>query len=364
MSTFEIRVNGRIFTLWETASYGRSIDNLCGKFSFSSSNKIPEQYPVKKGDAVQIFLDKKKVLTGFVDDTANKGTRRGSFIGVSGRDKTSDIVDSSIPPEAKNIEGPVSLKAICEIVIKGLKSDIIVIVDPQISIKEFSSEELQAGMSAGNSFEFLNNFARKRQVYLGTNKDGNLIIYRPGKLKASTVIRHEKNDPRNNVKEWSSKNSDASRFNMYVARSQDNVGANDSSDYFGQGSSRLGSAIDDEIRESRYFEVICEESMSDQEALERAKEESNLRRARSFGYEVTLPDISQENGDLWQIGQIVTVRDFKCNIYGKFLNKAILLTQTLDGSNSVLNIAEPDAYNVIASLSKTDARKSKINVGF
>lgn len=363
MSTFEIRVEGRAFTFWERATYSRSLDELCGSFSFSSSEKVGETYPVKKGQKVEIFINKTVVLTGFVDDIINEGSLDGSLVTVIGRDKTSDIVDSSVPSNAKAIDGPVSLRSLCRIVIRGLGADIEA-EDETGLILDFTSEDLQAGASAENAFDFLNSFARKRQVYLRTNGAGNLIIFRPGQIKASTILRNEKNNQRNNVKKWSSRNSDVERYHTYVARSQGNIGANPLTDYAGESSSVEGVAIDEEIRDSKYLEIICEESMKTNESTDRAKEESNLRRARSFRYKATLAGIQQDDGSLWDTGLLVTVRDFRCGIFGQFLSRKIALSQSISGSTTTLVVAEPDAYNLEPTLSKTDARKSKINEGF
>ena len=365
MAIFEVRVNGRVYAFWEEATYTRSLDDLCGTFSFTTSDKHPpDTYPVNKGDALQVFINRTALLTGFVDTINIRGSEAGTFVNVSGRDKTQDIVDSSVPPDAKNIEGPISFVSLCETVISGLGANIQVI-DQTGGVPDFTATDLQAGATAENAFYFLESFARKRQIYLNTNGNGDLVLFRPGRVTSSTVLRNEIGGERNNVKAWESQNTDTARFNQYVVRSQDNIGFDEAMEYFGEGNSRSGTATDSAIRSSRYFEIIAEESMNDSDSSNRAAEESNLRRTRSFSYLAAIAEIVQDNGELWDVGITVPVVDQKCDVNGQFLIRTLRMSQNVEGgTETILTVSEPDAYNLNAQLSARDARRAQVNRGF
>lgn len=363
MNNFEIRVNRRIFTLWEDASYNRSLDYLCGSFSFSTTDKSPLPYPVKKGDEVEISINGSTVLSGFVEKISIKGSLSGTSVDVSGRDKTADIVDSSVPEGAKNNEGSFSLSSLCSAVISGLGVS-VGIVDDSGGIEPFTEKDLQAASSGSNAFDFLNNFARKRQVYLITSPGGDMILYRPGGRFASTVIRNEQNNRLNNVLSWSCENSDEQRYNQYKVKSQDNIGFDKDANSDNEGMQRKGIAFDDDIRNTRYLEIIGEESMKDTEAKDRADEEANLRRARGFSYGAELAGITQDNGELWQIGQLVEIRDYRSGVYGYYLAKDIEIKQGLDGSYTSLTLVEPDAYLVAPTKTKKSKRLAKTTERF
>ena len=118
--TLEIFVNGHIFSNWKTASLSRSIDENTGKFQFTSSNVIPADYPVRDGDAVQCLINGEPRLTGFCDVLESFVEDGVDTITVAGRDNTSDIIDSSMPDEVKNIFGPLSFIELCSKVISAL----------------------------------------------------------------------------------------------------------------------------------------------------------------------------------------------------------------------------------------------------
>lgn len=358
MSIFEVRVNGSKFSLWESVSVSRSIDNLCGTFSISTSNK-PSSYPVKLGDVIQILINNVIVLTGFVEQFSGSGDLQSDQITLSGRDLTADIVDSSLPEQAKNIEGAVTLQNLCEAVIGGLGIS-IAIIDESGGIAAFSEDDLQAGQSGGNAFQYLESFARKRQVYLQTSSEGDLVIFRPGNERAASSLTHKLNEVNNNVKSWNVNLSSSQRFGTYVCRSQDNVGFNFESDYSGDGNNRNGEAVDQDIRATRYLELIAEETMTDKDCVQRAKEESNLRRAKSLEYTATVAGAEQIDGSLWELGKLVKIDDEFANVRGIFLIKSIGYNHSLAGTETQIVVAQPDAYNVKDIISKNVSRKAKI----
>jgi prophage tail gpP-like protein len=362
MSKFEVRVNGEKLDLWESISVSRSIDTLCATFSIATSNK-PFSYPVKLGDKVQILINNLIILTGYVEQLNGNGGLSSDQITISGRDITCDIVDSSLPEDAKNIEGAVTLINLCQVVIAGLNIPIGVL-DQTEGVAPFSEDDLQAGASGGNAFQYLEQFARKRQVYLQSSNLGDLIIFRPGEERSASSLTHKINDPNNNVKTWNINLTTANRFGVYVCRSQDNVGFNASSDYSGDGNNRNGQAVDQNIRDSRYLEIIAEETMNDSDCVERAKEESNIRRSKGLEYSATVAGAEQIDGSLWDIGKLVRVDDDFANINGIFLIKTISYSHSLSGTETNIVVAQPDAYNVQDVVSKKTSRKAKIGERF
>lgn len=364
-SEFEIRVNGQRFTLWEKASINRSLDTLCGSFTFVTSYK-PSNYPVKLGDTIQILINGISIITGFVFEIMPGGSERSDTVTVAGRDKTADILDSSLPNNAKNTEGVTTLKALCEKVISGLGADIKVI-DQTGGISSFKAKDSEYGASISNSFDFLYGFARKRQTYLITNGEGNLVLFKPSiNNKASSAILHEYNGVNNNVKKWNAVLSNTQRFNKYVCRSSDNYGFDDDSDYSeGSGNDRIGKAIDSEIRASRYLEILAEESMDNAECVKRAKEEANLRRAKGIVYNCTVAGAVQADGSLWDIGQFVKVRDDFAGVKGLFIINSIACSQDIsEGTLTQMQVSQPDAYQAKDVIDKQTARKASIGEKF
>lgn len=355
---FEIRINGIPYTRWETATVSRSIDNSSGTFSFSTSSLAPKDFHIKRGDPVSILISGEPKITGFVDQINANGDSASHTVNVLGRDNVCDLIDSSVPDAAKVIEGPISLKKLCENVISSLDINII-IEDISGVINTFTEEELQAAESGDKCMDYLQSYARKKQVFLIPSGNGKLLIFRPGADKATSQLLHELGNNQNNVKSWSVSHKQDGRYNKYICRSQDNIGFSESAEYSTEGMDRNGEITDNEIRTGRRLEINAEESMDDDECLERAKEESNIRRARSTEYIAVVVGTQQIDGKVWDIGQRVTIKDDIANVKGSFIIRSVEYSTSLNqGEQTRITCAPIDAYKVQAVASKSDKRKS------
>lgn len=364
--SFEIRVNGQPFGLWESASVNRSIDRNSGVFRFSNSAAVPlSEYPVKGGDFVEVLILGVRKVAGFVDQVTDGMDDNSHTIEVSGRDNVADLIDSSVPDNAKVSEGPISLKKLCETVVSAIGAKIKIIQEvPDIS--DFTSEDLQAAGSGETCMSYLVSFARKRQVYLVPDGSGNLVIFRPvqgDKIPAPLV--HRRNGTRNNVLTYSAIRSQQNRFNKYLCRSQDNFGFDGFAEYFGDGTDRNDEVTDSQIRTSRYLEIQSEESMTDSECKKRAAEEANIRRALGTEYTPTVADIKQTDGTIWDFGQFANVVDEYADISGLFLIKSVeYAIDITKGSRTRLTCVPPDAYQVEAEPTKESKRSASTGTTF
>lgn len=355
---FEIRINGVPYTRWESASVSRSIDNSSGQFNFSTSDLSPKEFPIKRGDPVVVLVGGVAKCTGFVDQINASGDSTSHTITVSGRDNTSDLIDSSTPASVRVIEGPISLQKICTDVITALGANIQV-DDVSGVANVFISTELQASENGDKCMEFLQSYSRKKQVFLIPSGDGRLLIFRPGAELATSPILHQLGNDQNNVKSWNLSQKQDGRYNKYICRSQDNIGFDEGADYGPDGMNRKGEVVDPNIRQGRTLEINAEESMNDDQCLERAKEEANIRRARSTEYSVVVVGNQQVDGKVWDIGQRTTVKDDIAGINGSFIIRSVEYTIELgQGEQTKIVFAPIDAYKVQAATTKTDARKS------
>jgi prophage tail gpP-like protein len=366
--SIEVRINGIVFTLWETALVQRSIDSNAGVFRFTNSSSTPiRDYPLKAGDFIEILIDCYKKISGFIDDFIDGGDAGSHTISISGRDNIQDLIDSSVPDSAKVTDGQISLKALIERVIASLPEPPKIKVIEQITgLADFTEEEIEAAGSGETCMAYLVNFARKRQVYLVPDGAGNMLIYRPDRSnKAKGALIHKPDNPTNNVLNYSTKRSQQGRFRKILCRSQDNFGFDPLADYSGDGTDRKSEAIDDQMRATRYLEIQAEESMSDAECLERASEEVNIRRASGEGYTATLQGHAQTDGTVWDFGQFVQVDDEFADIQGEFLIKAVEWSENLrQGITTRLVCVPPDAYQVIAEPTPETKRTAKTGTAF
>lgn len=358
---FEIRHNGIPYVPWESATFNRSLDSNCGQFSFISSNPFSPAFPFRIGDKVQIVINKITVINGFIDKITASGDLQGHRLEIAGRDKVSDLIDSSMPDSVKSIKGPISLKAMAERIISALGAAIKVI-DQTGGIADFAADDLQASESGQRCMDFLVSFARKRQVYLITNGDGDLVIFKPRGQKVNTQLLHQIGGASNNVKTASLEVNISARYAKYVVRSQSNFATGASQAYGAAHVSVTGDALDPEIRASRYLEVQGEQSMTAAEAAQRASEESNLRRAKGLNYTATIHGSTQIDGSPWDIGFLVDAFDDYNGVRGELLMYAVSTSIDLtNGSETTIGCSPADAYRAIAKPSRKTKRKSKLD---
>jgi len=358
--TFEIQVSGRPFRLWETAKVSRSIDDNTGKFSFTNSSLLPSDFPVKAGDPVRILVNGTPIVTGYVDEVGASGSVDNHAITVSGRDSTADLIDSSLPDAVKSLDGLMDIKSLSERVIAALGANIQVV--DTTGLQNYIWDLKIDGSTTETCINFLMNYARKLQVYMIADGRGRLQIFRPGGTRASSPLLHLSTNRSNNVKSWNVRIGYQSRYNTYICRSQDNIGFDEEADYGEEGTSRTGIVVDSTIRTGRLLEIGAEESMNDTECGGRANEEANLRRARSTEYTALVAGVTQSNGDLWSLGDRVTVQDDFSGLRGDFLIRAIQYSIGIrEGSQTEITIAPIDAYTVQGTVTAGNKRLGQVS---
>lgn len=363
MANFSIKVNGESFELWKSATVIRSVDENAGSFRLISTYAPDGVYPIDVGDSVEVLINGITKIKGFVDEISSSADTTDHTIDISGRDNTSDLIDSSLP--IRTFKGDISFKNLCETIIRELGANIQVI--DQSNIDLILSEEQLSGDTGDTCMEFLMSFARKRNIFLVPSGDGNLILFRPVFEEADTpLLNLEPNNPLNNIKSRNWRKSSQNLFYKYSVKSQDNVGFDLSSDYSeGNGTNRTGEVIDDSIRQTRFFEIVSEESMTDTECKNRSSEESNIRRTRSQEYTAVVPGVSQQSGNLWDFGLVVTIRDEPAGISGKFFIRSVTYHMSKDeGSRTTIVCAPPDAYKMTSVPSPLDDRKFNFSTIF
>jgi len=360
--SIDIRVGGLPFSLWESATVQRSIDANCGVYRLTNSSSSPiKDYPVKVGSFNEVVIGNVRKVAGFVDEMSDNQDKDTHAVVISGRDNLQDLIDSSVPDSAKVTEGQISLTALCEKVIASMPTPPkIKVINLVTGLADFTEDDLEAAESATFCMEFLVAFARKRQVYLVADGNGNLLIYRPDtKNKASCSLINVVGGKNNNVLNYSVVHSQQNRFAKILCRSQDNFGFDPFADEDGGGTDRKDQAVDKDIRGTRYLEIQAEETMTDTECKERAAEEVNIRRAMGTVYTATVAGHTQPDGTVWDFGQFVDVQDDLADVTGEFLIKSVEWSEdTRTGSRTRIVCVKSDAYQVIAEPTAATSRKS------
>ncbi len=344
----EVRVNGKTFNRFKSASGLFSDDTFAGEFDITTSMQPNNNSFLKMGDFVEVFLDGIQKHSGFLESVGDVEDRNSHDIKFIGRDSVGDLIDSSVPDNVKSLEGVEKFSALVQLCIDGLGlTDTIKVID-QVGATFGDSTKLKAASTGQTCGAFLQDNARIVQVFLNNDGKGNVLIRRPsGQLKTTLQLIPGANN--NNIKSSNLKIDWKQRFNRYTIYSNSSLSSDSAtvSDI-----NNKGEAFDNEIRKSRVWEKISDKPMTASQCKRAAEEEANIRRGRSFDYNCTVAGYSA-NGELWEPGLLVPVKDDQKGISGLFQTSTIRWSFDGGGENVTISITYPDKGFVEPELTPT-----------
>lgn len=366
MSEIILKVNDKNYANWTELSIRRSVDEFCGSFAFTSTDTQDQGYPVKRGDAVEVLVDGVTKVKGFIDQIRADYSIGSHTISVVGRDNVSNVIDSDVPNNWKVAENVTKIKGfetMCRFILNATGNRDIPIVNEAGTIPNFTDEEKQEAEPGQKAMDFLASFARKRNVYLNTDGNGAFRIFRPQSNPATDSISLVKTIPnQNNVLSRTFVSGEADRYRTVVVRSQENPSGGF---YDFTAADATGTATDSDVRSGRILDFMAEETMTNAECKNRAKEEVNIRRARSVEYTCTVAGASQSDGTPWDYGFTIAVADETADIFGTFFIRSATITKSLDrGTITQLVLVPPDAYKVKDELTAQDRRKTNLGTKY
>ena len=361
---FILKVNSQNYTNWDNLNIYRSVDEFSGSFNFETSDNDPNSagYPIRANDAVQVLINNTPMITGFVDEIESNFEKHSHTISVRGRDNLRNLIDTDIPQNWKqddNVGRIANFEELCRLVIAATGNNDIPIVNTVENIPDFSEQDTEESQAGQKALEFLSSFARKRNLYLNSDGNGALRIYRPENIRASDdLLLLLGNDPRNNIKSRNIIYNTVDRVRTVTVRSQQNF----SLGFFSfLDRDTEGTATDTEISTGRHLEIISEEGMTNAECEARAREEINVIRARSTQYSCVISGAVQSNGVPWNYGFVVLLVDEVSRVFGDFFIREVSITQSKnEGTNTVLTLAPSDAYRVIADIPQQERRLKEL----
>jgi prophage tail gpP-like protein len=359
-----IEINGNRYTAFKEIQINKSLDSLSGTFSFVAVAEADVGFPLKVGDSCVIYIDEFSVINGYIEKLTGSAEKDQQSVTVSGRDKTCDVIDSTL---GDNIEftAPISLVDITK---RTLKIAGITGVDVSTDVKDlqdFTKDELSgiAGKTGDTLFDFLESYARMRQVLMTADNDGNILYTRAPKNASNIQILREYDDfnNRNNIISASWDIDNTKRFNKYVFHTQTSLvafnllgsdGAGDSQSTANDQITQVNSeATDKEIRAGRTYHVIAEQSLSEENMKKRATWEGTVRKARAFSYTPKCVGFFTPDGqDIWRINTLLRVIDDYASINCLLLVNSINFSATLDSGGNITTLGLVPAQSYTTSL--------------
>jgi len=335
------------FKTFKRVVVSRSIDNVCGEFSITLTRPVDNSTPFKVGEVLDIKIDNTQVMRGKIYSIDPEGDAGDDVIIISGRDITGDLIDSTVPDDSKVYTDGARLFDIAGSIIrsKGMDKVLTAVNGTGAEIDPFTTTEIISCEIGDTVVEFLFKYCRKRQVFLNTTVNGNLLFFRANGRETGNRVINLLSDNENNVISYKAKFNLAQRFYKYICKTQ-------SSEAWTSGAvDSQGEALDTGVSNFRELEFKLEEGFNGaSECKARAIEEANVRRARAFEYSATVQGFKDKV--MWGINQFVTVHDDRSGVHGKFLIKGVeYVIDNRKGSTTRLTIVDQDAYTAEAAIS-------------
>ena len=363
-----IVVNGQIFEGFTESRVENSLDTISGQFFFSARTQESVIVPFSVGDNVEVTVENKKVITGFIDKITSSYDSFAHDITIEGRDITSDIIDSTIN---ENIEftSSISFEALIKDVLKRTNQKNIGVINNVSGLSNFGTNDLESGEIGQTIFEFLESLARKKNVLITTDGDGNIVITRSTKQISSDVLINQVENESNNIINASVSYDFTDRFGVYNFFTQGNT-SSDTLKFLNpnqeSSNNRKESSTDADVRSSRVLNMHAEKSLKSEDLKNRAIWEQNIRRVRSSSYTVTvrgfLGPVTQE---IWRPNTLVRVVDDFSDIEAVMLINNVSFSLSRDGGSiTTLTLVDKDAYQVQANKPKLEKKTNKVGLSF
>lgn len=290
-----LSVDGKDWGGWKSYRIGLGMQQLAGTFSLQLTERWAGQATrreIPEGAPCTVHYDGELLITGYIDRVNPTYNAQDHSVGVSGRDKTCDLVDCSAPSTqwigrgladvARELCTPFGITVIDQ---AGAN-------DPFVSLKPNDGE---------TCFEMLDHAARIRGVLLITDGKGNLVISRAGQAKANdSLVLGE------NIQQGAGNRDFSDVFSHYILKGQ----SQGSDELSGEAASAImAKATDSRVKRHRPTTIIADGPLDRAGAIQRVTWERNVRWGRSQSIDYTLVGHRQSNGELWRPNILVSVYD-------------------------------------------------------
>jgi prophage tail gpP-like protein len=313
----ELEINNIIYKDFKSFNVRRDIESITGEFTLDITRGLINTMPVSLFQPVRILVYGKPIVTGRIETIQTSSNSQTNTIQLRGRDITADLVDSTVGPLTK-FSGNVSLHFIIQTYLNYLGLSSIKIINEAGTLAPFRADELIQFKPSDTCYNVCDRYAKKRQVLLNTDGNGNIIITKPNdddsvfdvtqdsdgnfsfkqvlaKPKDKVFLELRKNSDSNNVINATVNIDMTKRFNNYTARAEQNPAsqANRKTTKPSKLLSTLYTTKDDAVPGSRKVDLFFDSVTRPEDVRQRLEWQKNYNIANSFEYSATIPGITQ-----------------------------------------------------------------------
>lgn len=324
--------NNKLFEGFKNVGVKKSMTQLAGTFQITFTDKWQaqnENFELLPGSRIHCHLGKQALFEGYVDTYGINLTPGSRNLTIGGRDRTADLVDCShIGASDFNDLG---IKEIAEQLcapfgIKVLNPDGVDLGS------KFSKFTIRQGEKV---FEALNRAAKQREIILLTSTHGNLILTKRANKRAGTELVEGVN-----MTLTGANFDNTERFRDYTVKGQQPGVLAD----VNLASASKASARDLGIKRYRPIIIINDNSSDVDACQKKANHENSFRSAKGFRISVSVLGWKKEDGNLWDINELVPVQARSIGINETLLIKDVNYVISENGRTCDLDLVRKDAF--------------------
>ena len=274
-------------------------------------------------------MDDEQIINGYIDVHSASIDHSSHTVTVSGRSRTGDLVDCSAVHTPGNFKDQTLLNIANALT--APYSVPCVLGDSVGALPVISKFELNNGESV---FEAIERAARKQQVMVTDNADGQLVLDQAGTSAYSFPLSG-----------WESASFTADysrRHSVYIAKAQQH-GHNFADPL--EAARVPGTVTDPAITRYRPLIVRPEGTTNRQDAAKRIQWQANRDIGESLRLIATMTGFTDQNGDLWQKNRLISVYNEVLNIDHQLLIESVRFSQNeQSGTTTELSLVHPGAY--------------------
>lgn len=333
-------VNNKVYEGFKNIRLSRNLLSLTGAFEITLTDKWraeKEDYDIKTGDRIHCHLGNNPLYEGYIDRLSISFNSSSRNLTISGRDRTSDLVDCSVigPFEFNKLDFLAIAKQLVEPF--GLK-----VISNVFVGEKFSKFTIKQGETV---FEVLERAAKERDLLLMSTTHGNLLIDKKGSTRASSELVEGIN-----VLSAGAEFDNSERFSEYHIKGQQSGLIGELTD----ATESEAKSTDDGILRYRPTLIIAENSVNKESAQKRANWESTFRAANATKVSVAVQGWRQKDKSLWATNQIVHVDIRSLGLKTDMLISKVKFDQSANGRRTELELIRKDAFDFKKEIKKDD----------
>lgn len=349
-SPITLRINGEEYLDFKSATVSYSIESFVRRFSFEFSDKwlqtLIRELPFREGDPCEAHVNGIKVVDGVIDDVPVEYDATSHSLSVSGRSWNAHMVDCSAV-----YKGGSWRKAKLVDIIRNLAEPfgVGVIVDPWAIVQTIEPFDRWAIEDEETAHGCMQRAAEMRGLFLTSDAGRNVVV-----TKASIQVHPATLSFGSNILRARRVGRFSDRHSYYLVKSQR---AGSDTWYAEKAAGPFFRVDDPQVTSYRPLIIVSDGSGTKKHLETRATFERNMRAGKSRRITYDVQGLGTEFGDPWPINVLIPVSDPYLSCKEPLLIAGVTLSYGPGGEISTLELARPEAFDVLAPAPKKGRKK-------